>query len=385
MHDGPVWPLYLKPVNRPLIANWKFMPEFPDHGDRMGECMQDSHTYKEILQLCSRMQRLWNEGLAILEPLVDVFGDDPDRMLEINNARALGLLFESGYDILRFYYLRELLADATGPEALTYLGRMKNLVRREMDIGVQLAEYCVLDPALGFNSEHEGYRFSPERLRGRIGQLQALQDGDFPEIEQRLRQGRRPFPQYTGHEPDRTGYVCQQVASDGDQPLFVDWNQVGESGALIANDAREGEDRAYFKACHDGSYLYIAVFTEEEAPLAIVLFSERLWPDRTYVSDPGDDSPWMRRPARYWWPYQDKEYPERRVLRKAGRCVVTIRFALDELRPEHIRLEPLRVNVKRMGKRPADWVRRESAAPRLAQSSVNPDEYGWFTFVGRPR
>ncbi|MEA4889856.1 MAG: hypothetical protein VB070_10375 [Clostridiaceae bacterium] len=399
MHDGPVWPLYLQPVNKPLIPNWKFMPEFPEYGDRIGECLQDAFTLEEALLLCSRLQRTWQEGVHLLDALEPVFSDDTDRRRDINTARALGILFTSGYDILRFYQLREFLADATGEEALGCLTQMKELVNREIGCSRQLIQYCLIDPALGFNSEHEGYRFYPDKLENRIQQLQGLLQTDFPALEMSIREGRMPFPQYTGKDPDRAVYTCPLAvrADHGTGAFGVNWQAVGLSGTLEQGAAR-------FKACYDENWLYLAVtFNGKARPLTIRLFPQRLWPDRTYVFDPATASTKLivRDPVRPpLWPESldtemtsgSQEPASAGAAAESGNAATTVavRIAFDELqRPEHCRLNPLRVNLILTGEHAEDqvdfdsyaWVRRPAIAQRLAQSPVNPDEYGWFSFA----
>lgn len=375
MHDGPVWPLYLTPVNMPLIPNWKYMPEFPRCGDRVGECMHDSHTFEETLLLCARIKERWNQGLAMLEPVAEAFAGDPVRMREIGCARALGLLFESGYDILRFYYLREKLADTTGAPALACLAEMRDIVRREMEISRQLIGCCALDPALGFNSEHEGYRFDAARLEERIRGLAALLREDFPDVERRVSEGLLPFPWYTGQEPDREAYRCARVAAE--DGLFTAWDQIRPEAYLT--DAA-GKKTARFRACHNGAHLYIRIDMKEPLPVTIQLFPVRLWPDRTYVAEPGDDCAQLQR----WFGEGEVPYADRlpmRSERDGEGYAVTLRVDIDELgRHPETRLNPLRINLKLGSENPAAWVHRESIAHRLAQSPVNPDDYGWFSF-----
>ena len=395
MHDGPVWLLYLKPVNKPLIANWKFMPEFPEHGDRIGECIQSSHSFSEILLLCSRMQQIWQQGVQLLEDLEPAFAGDPDRLREINNARALGILFASGYDILNFYRLRESLADCTGDEALTYLARMKAIVGRESERSARLSACCERDPALGFNSEHEGFRFYPAKLQARREQLFNLLNTDFPEIEERVRAGLLPFPGYTGQEPDRAAYICGPVpagggagCSAGDGPVLfgVDWQAVGPAALLTPSDetgpCSTADDAAFFKACHDDNWIYLAIFAADGNPPAqIQLFPRRLWPDRTYVHDPDTGTTCLQKKDPDKQPRIEKIL-ETRTAVIGCRSVTAIRISFDELqRSEHCRYNPLQINIKQLGKTPRAWVWRPAIAARLAQSPVNPDDYGWFQFA----
>jgi hypothetical protein len=380
MHDGPVWPLYLWPVNRPLIANWKFMPEYPEQGDRIGECLQDAFTLDEALLLCGRLARTWQAGLHVLDPLEPVFATDRDRLRDINTARALGILFASGANILRFYQLREILADSTGPEARDCLCQMREIVEREIRHSKRLSRCCALDPALGFNSEHEGYRFYPDKLTHRVSQLERLLREDFPALEVRLERGLFPFPVYTGQEPDRAVYRCPSaVLADpaaSPKPFDIDWASVAEFGCLKSADQAV---TARFWACHDPNWLYLLVRQGGPLrPLTVRFFAERLWPERSYTFDPqtARTSLVVRDPVR---PSQWPENLETIILpEQDGETILAMRIAFDELqRPAHCRKRPLRVNV-------ADgegaWVRREIPAFRLAQSPVHPDEYGWLRF-----
>ncbi|NLO35868.1 MAG: hypothetical protein GX112_05880, partial [Clostridiaceae bacterium] len=61
---------------------------------------------------------------------------------------------------------------------------------------------------------------------------------------------------------------------------------------------------------------------------------------------------------------------------------VRIRLPLDELqRPAACRTHPLRFNVLIAGDVAGRWVWRDAIAHRLAQSPINPDEYGWLQFA----
>ncbi len=61
--------------------------------------------------------------------------------------------------------------------------------------------------------------------------------------------------------------------------------------------------------------------------------------------------------------------------------LVRIRIPLDELqRPAESRFDPLRFNMLVAAEPAGRWVWRKTIAHRLAQSPVNPDEYGWLQF-----
>ena len=105
--DGVVWPLHLKPVHLPLSPTWRL--DYPIAGDRIGECFSGTHTYPEVLQLSRNLSETWNRGLDALAELKPQATGNPDRLMDLSVAEALGIQFRSVYNILRFYDLREQL------------------------------------------------------------------------------------------------------------------------------------------------------------------------------------------------------------------------------------------------------------------------------------
>ena len=131
--NGVAWPLYLKPRNLPLEPTWQL--QYPPAGDRIGECITQSHTLAEDVILCDRMARGWNEGVTIMRALRPKYEGNTERMKDIGLAEALGIQFQSGANILNFYALREKLAWSKGEERLGILEKMKALVGDELALG----------------------------------------------------------------------------------------------------------------------------------------------------------------------------------------------------------------------------------------------------------
>lgn len=431
VHDGPVWPLYLNPVNQPLIANWKFMPEFPEHGDRVGECLQDAFSMDEALLLCSRMHRQWQRGMRLLATIEPVFQSDLDRSRDINTARAIDILFGSCLNILRFYQLRESMADLTGGQALACLDQMQVLVSREIENSTSLISCCRIDPALGFNSEHEGFRFYPEKLQNRISQLEHLLAVEVPELRTRLEQGALPFPAYTGQEPDRQAYICRKARSDENSAVTRsegDRLSDGSTADLLTDPAswrgvkpemiytEDGRPAAVLRVNYQPSWLNIqVVMPGRPAPLALRFFPQRLWPEKTWRFDPvrGKTTLQIHDPVRPpqilatletsvhteefgehdYWPVLLADCQDQG--RKTGLVThLLFRLSLDELqRPAACRFNPLPFNIVLAEQQDpenmkdnvdvdaAKWVYRDPIAFRLAQSHVHPDEYGWLIFA----
>lgn len=60
VHDGPVWPLLLKPADAPLSPSWLIaspstLEPWPPSGDRIGECLGDVLTLDEVVELARRL------------------------------------------------------------------------------------------------------------------------------------------------------------------------------------------------------------------------------------------------------------------------------------------------------------------------------------------
>jgi hypothetical protein len=185
MHAGSAWPLYLKPVLKPLAPTWK--PDFPPSGDAIGECL-DNHTLEEAIILCRQLSEEWNKGTELLNSLRPVFAGNHERLLDIGLAEALGIQFESGYNILKFYQLRKCLY--SGNNGLYLLGEMGSIAESEIIRSERLMKFCEQDSRLGFHSEAESHLFYPALLQWRIGQLRNLLDTEFVEVRRQLESGK---------------------------------------------------------------------------------------------------------------------------------------------------------------------------------------------------
>ncbi|NSW56932.1 MAG: hypothetical protein HPY44_13045 [Armatimonadetes bacterium] len=220
MHDGPAWPMYLEPRRLPLAPTWQI--GYAPSGDYVADCVTNGFTLNEIVTLCRRMTEYWDRGLALLAPLKRKFADQPERLRDIGLATALGLQFRSGYQLLRFYQLRERLADAKSPDAKAkLLAEMKVLVQSEIKVSQELLPLAEADSRLGFHSEAEGYKYHPALLRWRIEQLRELLAEEFPRVEAQAKAPGQLWPDYTGMAPTGPAYRAGKVDT---APTEVDWN-----------------------------------------------------------------------------------------------------------------------------------------------------------------
>ena len=178
MHDGIVWPLYLYPVRESLLPNW-VINSGRTSGDAIGECL-DNHSIEEAMELCREMAGKWSAGVKIMKSLCRHFHDNPARLKDIGLAEAIGIQFESGYNILRFYVLREEFFNSSDKSKSGILDQMEFIVSGEIERSARMIELCEHDSRLGFNSEAEGYKYFPGKLKWRIGMLKSLLSEDFP-------------------------------------------------------------------------------------------------------------------------------------------------------------------------------------------------------------
>lgn len=186
MHDGVVWKLLLLPKNNPLPRTWQLL-DVPD-GDRIGECLFAGHTLGEALALCEKMRDNWHKGIDIL-PL-----NSDDEHFTV--AKAIGLLFSSGYNILKFYQLRSVLGRDESTSPVSVLNEMKNIVLDEIKNSEEMICLCKKDNRLGYHSEAEGFKFFPEKLEDRVTHLKNLLESEFLAVETRINAGKSPISYY---------------------------------------------------------------------------------------------------------------------------------------------------------------------------------------------
>ena len=430
MHDGPAWPLYLVPRRRPLAPTWQV--GYPPSGDHIAECVTNGFTLDEMLTLCRRMAERWGRGVEILKGVLPHFTENPERVKEIGLAVALGLQFRSGYNILRFYSLREQLADShlegsmdgqtihTPTTRLGLLAEMRVLVQEEMAVTEELLPLAEADSRLGFHSEAEGYKYFPDLLRWRVRQLERLLDEEFPAVEAMAEQPGPLFPDYTGEAPAGAAYACARVERaprlDGKPSAGVwedlpaaecahwlhqvysqeRWKRCGydpHDHLPLPDEDRHGRATTW-KACHDGRYLYVGVSCLAGDPAAgggfggvqVTVEPRRTEPRRQFHIGPDGsvrcihDDGYIPRAGTPW-----------RIASHAedGRWSFVLRIPLRWLDRGGARgTRPMRINVARTLSEPgkegsaiSSWANLQPVRGRLVWGYLNPDtDFGWLLF-----
>ncbi len=222
MHDGVVWKLQLLPKNNPLSRTW-LLPDVPD-GDRIGECLFRGHTLDEAITLSERIVSNWTEGLSHL----DLSEDDEFSTL----AHALGILFSSGLNILKFYRLRAALGKGEVNATENFLA-MREIVLAEIKNSKAMVELCGMDSRLGYHSEAEGFKFFPEKLLDRVLWLEKLLSEEFPVVEKRIAEGKAPIGYYYAEGENAYRLGSGEILLDERRSFRVDKTESGVLATVV--------------------------------------------------------------------------------------------------------------------------------------------------------
>ena len=235
MQDSPVAALHLKPIDRSMPSTW--LATDAVGGDRLGECMCNGHTHEEVCELVGRMVSDWSEGMTLLDTVNSY--DSAERAEQKSVATATSLIFRSGYNVIRFYYLRRLLGIGKGDPSCI-LSEMKDIVLEERQISEELIPICERDNRIGYHSEAHGHKIFHEKLRFRQEKLTELLKTEFPEVEKRIEKGLPPLDFYTGAE----SAVVYRIDD-------------GNKATLVTNDGSSGLTDIKIERCEKGYRLYV--------------------------------------------------------------------------------------------------------------------------------
>ncbi len=375
MHDGPVWPLLLKPVDAPLSPTWLLgstqttLP-WPPSGDRVGDAFTSLLSLEEVVALCGKMSASWDSGVAILNRLAPDYSNEPDRILDIGIAKAIGIQFRSGYNILRFYLLREKMLKMTGMERLEILKALKEIVYLELESDNELLLLSKQDSRLGYHPEAEGYKYYPAKIRWRMEQLHKVLSEDFPEVEKQIREGRLLFPAYTGEAP--AGLVAKSVLSAGN--IWTDRIAGSKMLSVLGwQSFRNGGNGGLFQwaSGYDKSSLYIFIKGPGK---------------RTDVSSLVSDITIRVQPRRLWpaeqFRFNVKTSGGERNIKKItskGIPLIWVRIPWNNMGadrdPDRIRID---VQVVEKSGSTAGWCALKPLTPRLEHGTDNPNDFGWL-------
>ncbi|MBQ9755401.1 MAG: hypothetical protein IJV93_11710 [Lentisphaeria bacterium] len=187
-HHGITWPLYPEVRFGELYASWK---PYPVSGDSIGRCL-GTFTLEKMEKQAALMAKTYRKGLEHLLPLREKYAEIPSKLTEIDYAHAVGLLLESGWHIARFYLLRRKLYEGSS----NVLKEMEKIIRQEIENSRTMMEICRREFLIGYHSESENMKFTPETLAERITLLEKTLAEELPDLRRRLAAGESPrFPE----------------------------------------------------------------------------------------------------------------------------------------------------------------------------------------------
>ena len=280
-HDAISWPLHLKPVNRVLSPNWE--NHLPTSGDRFGCFLTRSNEtemdIEDAIELCQAMIDKWHKGLLIFRSLTL---ENEQQKQDVAVIEALALQFESALNIMKFYKLREAIAFDKSIDKLKDLSVMRRIVSREIENSKKLISLCKIDSRLGFNSEAEGYKYFPEKLRWRIDFLQQILDIDFKEYKKALEDKKNPYTKYIGEDTEKRKVITSdnqwvECAAHGEFSVAM-------SGAYPSHkfESKDKNSESFFRVRCDDENLYFEFkgkrINTEEISIKILLEPQRMYP-----------------------------------------------------------------------------------------------------------
>ncbi len=223
VQNGLTWPLHLIPRRSPLSPSWKI--NFPPSGDYLPHCFSHYFRHEEILTLCAEMSREWQKGLRLLRQAYGAGTRTPAQTHELQIAEVIGLQFENTAAVLQFYALREKLADTADRQTrLRILESMEIVVQEEILRRRKLIPLLKSEPTVGYHSEAEGFKVTPELVESGINQLERLLSEEFPLLRKRSGEGmERWFGDYTGRMPLSPTVPLELHSPSASAP---DWSRV---------------------------------------------------------------------------------------------------------------------------------------------------------------
>ena len=220
MQDSPAAPYHLNPIDMPLPSTWSL--DNMVGGDRVCDCILNSHTLDEVITLTGTLSEKWDEGRDILNSIGNFSTETRKEQLSV--AVAASYIFRSGVNTFKFYDLRNKLALGKG-NGFKILEEMKKIVLEEIEISHALIPICEADNRIGYHSEAHGYKFFPKKLRWRIDKMEKLIETEFKEVKERLDRGEKPIPFYYGKEEGSRVYNIDKTDIDNAEWMnFIDDN-----------------------------------------------------------------------------------------------------------------------------------------------------------------
>lgn len=357
MHDSVVWKLALKPKNFSLPRTWQGLD--PIDGDRIGECLLNGHTLDEALTLSERMCNKWTEGIRIMDSL-DIENEDAAEQRSV--AKAIGILFSSGKNILQFYKYRDMLGQKQG-NVRELLGKMRAIVCDEIENSRAMIPLCQKDNHLGYHSEAESFKFFPEKLKDRIAYLEELLKTEFEEVAERIEEGKAPLEYYEGIE-EHDNIKRYVIYNKGLNNAL--WEPIGDG------------NNSKFRMAYDNEHLYLEMASDGKVTFVLSPEFRLLWPDATMHISHNGSLKLTNDSLIYYSLFgerEKREYKKYENIKVDAESGTHILLTLDkkEIGLERIRPFKLKIMVDEVS-----WCNAENPIVTLGKGDIIPDRYGWI-------
>ena len=353
MHDGVVWELALLPKNFSLPRTWQ-LADRPD-GDRIGECLFTGHTLEEAIILCKKLCKQWKNGLKELSVLPE-WADENNEQIAV--AKGLGILFESGLDILMFYKYRNSLGYGLG--GIEILKQMKQIVNNEILLSEHMISLCKKHNCFGYHSEAEGFKFFPEKIENRVRALKNLLKTEFEIVENRIRKGQSALDYYQGKEEGVSEYIA------------------GRNGLEGALWTMFGDDKVRFRLAEDGGEIKLELQSNVKTDFFVCFEFELMFPQPTYIftSDGGVD---LHRDAKTHQSVLDEKIDEWvskwKITSYSGKEKTHI-VATAEKKNIGFKGFPFKLMIRDFYG--DNWCADEKPVRVLGKSTISPGDFGWI-------
>ena len=360
MQDSPCCPLHLIPVDHPMPGTW--VKHELVGGDRIGECLLNGHTIDEAVTLVSIMNEEWQKGLEIIK---DIPTSTYARFEQISNATAIGYIFKSGLNVLKFYQLRHLLGTNQG-DALSLLKQMQEIANEEIEISKALIPICEKDSRIGYHSEANGYKIFPEKLKWRISELEKLLKTEFPLVENRILNKEIPLEFYFGLSK---GYTKIAIQKDVNAPI---WN------AFTKYDGEKDLDTA-LRVYEDENGTHVQIKVNHNDKIVIKPEFNIMFPTAPLTIEKGK---FKINPANSFSLPKDRVKAEMKkfifsTVKTANEKIYTLSFKRESL--NMVSTEPFRLAVYRDGKESSTLVKATKYyGVQLIRSYLFPEHYCFF-------
>lgn len=356
-HDGIVWELALLPKNFSLSRSWQLIDR--TDGDRLGECLFAGHTAEEASELLRLLNEKWGEGCRILSELSE--WEQPFHE-QISVVKALALLFDSAWNIVEFYRLRNLLGYGKG-DARELLSKMKAIARREIENCRKMIPLCEADNRLGFHSEAEGYKFFPAKLERKIELTEKLLAEEFPLVEKRIEAGLSPLAYYDGAEEGVKRYSASRTGLEN-----AAWEHLADG-------------KAKFKIAVTDETVELELFSSEKTGFMICNEFELMFPSPMIVLKPDGAKALHRDAITHQSTFDGKIQAEldkwqiRDLATQNGETGTHLQATLSKKEVGFIRL-PYKMLVRTT--EGARWCEDPTPVNTLGKVLLSPADFGWI-------